>query len=810
MVSLDIETIGPELRRIKIGQLSPDLLEGVLELAQEHGYEITLTSLSDLHFLFRIYQAEKVKEKKSLKKLRKAEDLILRLAGMYSLHHDAERRREERQKEDAERPRIRQFDIDEGMRIGKRMRELFESVGIADEKDMQQAVGLLGESKIEERVAIAKKTMLGDMLIRKVFSEHPETIMITRDENFLDELNAMEAKKGIIDAWSGAKNQAPPMWADYNESPSVLLVQFEVILNGLGIGAEAKTSSEDPERTSPGVPSALGGVKAGSVKESHTDLAGLEALPEPEAKKAMDAFRRSGGGMRGKLAALSELGIDVTKLSRVRESISEDTNSGAREQERFDSCIDFFFNLVVAKDLEGTINSCLGTRGCRIGKVGYLAGASGAFELSIEDGRGGAQRRVYLSMQDMEPAKIGRDLVEASGMVTHGIWTDGPSGAPLSANGRRYALSEDARDVGGRGMIMIRMPGSLRSEKVETKGAAMFREDIALRPEPGNDLHTDFYASMAEPAGRKEILRSLAAYFEMSRRMLLPDRRPPNTFLLRVRGADGNRRFTFQPTDMDGIGNFIEGKGGKADFSEFNNDFHKAAADFAVNLNEGMTRAARAGMIRRDAVPSAARIFSEFVRETGSPLPPDDKATVAERNRILRKNGGRLIGIGFDASQHVGSTIPSQGGRSVIENEDGRVLLDARRSVRTAKEAGTAKAQKGYRAGLEKGGLAHLSRLPAKAAEIAMLMLDAKDMPMRTAAEKEARAERLKRLRLRTGGEIAAVIAEDGRVFKAGGKDRTRIAELKARRIIFGKDSPYPPAGSDEPDAGRELTRIDR
>ena len=55
------------------------------------------------------------------------------------------------------------------MRVSKKMRELFESVGISDERDMQQAIGFLGERKIEERITMARKTTLGEDLLKKVF-----------------------------------------------------------------------------------------------------------------------------------------------------------------------------------------------------------------------------------------------------------------------------------------------------------------------------------------------------------------------------------------------------------------------------------------------------------------------------------------------------------------------------------------------------------------------------------------------------------------------------------------------------------------
>ncbi len=791
MAELDIENIGPQLKRIKISQLQPDLLEGVLELAEEHGYEITITSLSDVHFLFRIYQSEKIKQKKDLKRLKKAEDLILRLAGVYSLHHDEERRKEkERQDTDEKRPKARPLALEEDMRVSRKMKELFESVGITDERDMQQGIGFLGEAKIEERISIAKKTTLGPELLKKVFGEHPEELWKIKDDAFLDQMNAMEAKKGIIDAWSGANNQAPPLWADYNQSPSVLLVDFEVILAGLGIGKLAEEEEGkppgviEPERTVPARPSA--GVEAprpAKETDEEADMRRLSILHDPRSEMAVRAYKREGGGLRGKLAALSELGIDVTRLSSVRESISTDSKSGSatRDQERFDSGIDVFFDLVVGKGLEELVNAKLGTAGLKIGKVGYLIGANGAFELRMADAEGRERKRVYLSLQDMEPARIGKDAAEAGGLVTYSIWTRDQEGFSLSAGGMKYALSEDARDVGERGKIALRMPGSFEMEDAVAKGAAMFREDLALRPDPQDGLHSDFYREMARPEGRKEILAALAAYFEISRRTLLPDRRPANTFVLRVEREDGTRRFTFQPTDMDGIGNFIGGKAGKADFRDYDRDFHKAAADFAVQLHEGMLRAAARGMISGSHIPSPGALLRELSSEARMPAPPDAQRIVDARRSVFRFNDGGRIGVGFDAAEHVGSTIPSQGGSKRIEDRDGRVTLDAEACIRTAAEAASQEAWNSYSSGMEKAGVRHMTKLGGIIADVVKEMRDAMEMPDELASEKAARAERMERLSHRTGGEIALRIASEP---GAGGV--REAVEAKAREMLFG------------------------
>ncbi len=784
MAELDIESIGPKLKGIKLSQLQPELIDAVLELAGEHGYEVTITSSSNLEFLFKIYQAEKAKEKGKRRSLEKAENIILTIAGVFSLHHDTVIAEQKGKRE--ERKRRAHYDaMGEDMRLSRRMRELFESIGIDNEKEMQRSVALLGEEKIEERVGLARASRLGDALVRGVFGENPELIRIVRDEEFGAALSAMEGKKDFIDAWKEA-NRKLPLWADYSVSPSVLLADYKVLHDGLGEAAVPPGGNASRgEKTVPGRPSAIeasGGAAMAQAPEKEPDLDGLDSLTHPAAARAREAYERHGGGVEGKLAALAELGIDISELSTERESISEETDpeSRSKEQARFDSGISLFFGIVVGGGLQNLLGRSPGAEGARISNVKYLPGAAGAFELELS---GGGMKKAYLSLQDMEPAQIGREAVEAEGMAAYRIWTRGEDGRRLAAGGMPYAISEDARELGRRGRMTLRMP-DLGSESVETMGAAMFKEDLVLRPDPGNDLHSEFYRTLSEPGGRTRVLRALLAYFEMSRRALLADRRPPNTCVLRVAGAGGTT-FTFQPTDLDGVGNFIDGGPAGADFSDFNRDFHKAAADFALQMQEGMMRAAARGIIRREDVPPAGMIFREISDAAREPFPPDEPERVAARRGIFMRHDGNPIGIGFDASSDVGHTIPSHGGRSRIAGPDGRVLLQAERAARTAAEAATDAAQAEFLSGFAAGGLAQMSRAPAKAAEICMAMSEAEG------AEKD---ERLGRLRRRAGGEIAAGIYSSPEFTDSRGDLKLQVAERMAREIIFGKGFALPAA----------------
>ncbi|MEW6722821.1 MAG: hypothetical protein AB1324_06165 [Candidatus Micrarchaeota archaeon] len=817
MALLDIEEVGPQLKRIKLAQLDPQLMDEVITLAGEHGYEVTITASSSAHFLFRLYQAEKKREKKSLKRLKRAEKLIMKLAGLYHLRHEAEGKAQKKARDDEKKEKRAGFAMMEAeLRVGARMRGLFESVGIVDEKEMQEALMVLGEAKAEERVLAARNAPVGLALMKKVLAESPEVIRIPDEREFSGELEAMPLRRGIIDLWKGERRGELPVWADYEFSPNVLLADFGTIVAGLwkvdaersadvgvkltefassgrGIGELKGLFSElgllsgrkRGDETAPAGPNSI--EKRRAPEGAGDPATGLERMHHPKSAVAADAFRQAGGGVEGMLAALQELGIDVTRLSMELRSTSAepDTATRSREQERFSSAIRMVFDLIVESDLEGRLGGLLGADGLRISRVGYLLGASGAFELRLEGVEDA--RTVYLSLQDMEPARLGRKVIGAGGMISHEIWTGDWLGDFRTPDGRAFAMSEDARDVGRRGEVSVRMPDTLSFRTVTTAGAAMFREDLALRPDPENDLHADFFRALSDQGERKEVLRALLAYFELSRRSLLPDRRTPNTFVLRVRDG-GRRRFTFQPTDMDGVGNFIDAKDGKPDFSDFNQDFYKAAADFAVQMHEGMLRAAERGIIGRASVPSAGRIFSEMARAAREPFAPDDEETVRARDDVFAEHDGSRIGIGFDASQYVGHTIPSQGGRSVITGPDGRVELDEERIRRTAESARSPGAQRDFMRGFAREGAKEMAQRPERVREIAIAIAEARKLPEGNPGEIGAKEEALRRLRSRACGEIAWKVSLDDSFLGAAEAERPEAAERIAAALLLGTD----------------------
>jgi hypothetical protein len=89
-------------------------------------------------------------------------------------------------------------------------------------------------------------------------------------------------------------------------------------------------------------------------------------------------------------------------------------------------------------------------------------------------------------------------------------------------------------------------------------------------------------------------------------------------------------------------------------------------------------------------------------------------------------------------------------------------------------------------------------------------MIEALEMPQRSESEKKARDERLKRLRSRTGGELAFRVLQERELAGVKGERRLRIAERKARGLIFGSELPDPAGDDVETERKTENTELTR
>jgi hypothetical protein len=234
---------GVKLKGLKLKELEPDLQREVVELVHELEPEATINAESDLHFLVMLYKAEAAREKASAERLEKATDLIMRLS---SLHHEIVRREGQRRKEETGK-RVRLTLIEGGAAVSKRTRELLASIGVEDENVVIHAEERFGEKGVESRVEAVGSSLLPPALVKNVFREHPELILIPAESEFHSELEAMEYKKEMLDNWRESHGMPLPIWADYEKTPGILTDSYHDINRQLGIVAPEERREQPAE-----------------------------------------------------------------------------------------------------------------------------------------------------------------------------------------------------------------------------------------------------------------------------------------------------------------------------------------------------------------------------------------------------------------------------------------------------------------------------------------------------------------------------------------------------------------------------------
>ncbi|MDD5172338.1 MAG: hypothetical protein PHF60_04870 [Candidatus ainarchaeum sp.] len=240
---MELDLREPLLKKIKIGELDPELRHEVLELATEMGHETTITSSSRADVLLRLYRAEKAKEKKSQKRLKKAEKLILAVSSLQFNRSQAVAREEEKKG----KARIPGAAIEAMFPVNTAMKRLFESIGITDEKAIISVVEALGEEKTKERIELVQSMRLEEDLLKKVMPLRWTVLQEANDGAFLQSLERVEIKKDIIDAWAKANNRLPVEEANYNKNPGVLWEDFQTISRMLDIKPPEEPWIKPPE-----------------------------------------------------------------------------------------------------------------------------------------------------------------------------------------------------------------------------------------------------------------------------------------------------------------------------------------------------------------------------------------------------------------------------------------------------------------------------------------------------------------------------------------------------------------------------------
>ncbi len=208
-----IDDCGPALKRIRFGMIEPDLRERVLEVALSLGHEGTVSAETDLQFLLRLYMAESAKEKGRKRALKKASDLIMRLSSLHYEAHEREMERKRRERKDRPFPAAAPAE----MPISKKAMDLFASIGITDQRAMAHVLDFLGEKKLEGRVELVLSSALPSSAAKGVFGAKPELLLKVDDREFAMELEAMEAKREIIDHRYADVGMGEPIYLRYPE-----------------------------------------------------------------------------------------------------------------------------------------------------------------------------------------------------------------------------------------------------------------------------------------------------------------------------------------------------------------------------------------------------------------------------------------------------------------------------------------------------------------------------------------------------------------------------------------------------------------
>jgi predicted RNA binding protein YcfA (HicA-like mRNA interferase family) len=242
---MELDLQEPLLKRIKIGELAPELRHEVLQLAIEMGHEATITASSRADVLLKLYRTEKAKEKKSQKRLKKAEELILAVSSLqFDRSQQAVAREEEKKKGKA---RIPGGAIDAMFPVNTAMKRLFESIGITDEKAMISVLEALGDEKTKERIELVKMMQLEEGLVKRIMPLKWAVLQEPNDGAFLQTLERVEVKKEMIDAWAKANSRVPPEEANYNKNPGVLWEDFHTISRMLDIKPREEPWIKPPE-----------------------------------------------------------------------------------------------------------------------------------------------------------------------------------------------------------------------------------------------------------------------------------------------------------------------------------------------------------------------------------------------------------------------------------------------------------------------------------------------------------------------------------------------------------------------------------
>ncbi len=245
---MNLKHLRPNLEGLKVSKLTSSLLDELLDLSEDVGYDKTIYYSGDLGFILDIY--ELTKKSKDQRLLKKAENMILSLS---SLTHDkGGKKRRKRSKETAKSFKSISFDSESdmlGIPLNQKIVDVFHSIGIENKAMMRIAVGLLGENKIKDYSEYLLSSELGENLVKAYMKVNPEAILQPSEDLFLLDITTLEKKKQIFDFYK--ENLDLPDKLEYEKNPQILQLDLKEIIEALNIEQESEGESTLHEGKTP-------------------------------------------------------------------------------------------------------------------------------------------------------------------------------------------------------------------------------------------------------------------------------------------------------------------------------------------------------------------------------------------------------------------------------------------------------------------------------------------------------------------------------------------------------------------------------
>ncbi|MFP3949960.1 MAG: hypothetical protein ACLFUZ_02590 [Candidatus Micrarchaeia archaeon] len=352
------------------------------------------------------------------------------------------------------------------------------------------------------------------------------------------------------------------------------------------------------------------------------------------------------------------------------------------------------FGLVVRGKLEEKLNSLPKYKGHKIKKIETIVGLRGAFAITLAKGKG--RKKVFVKLEDLKPAELGKELAETTGLFSSDIYYgfEHPTGLKVGKEKvmQKFGIIEDIHEYAGK-TVRMRVPTGktdsagreiTSTEPVRVMGVSMVLHELLVKPDTKNPVHELFYRMMSSKEGRRKIFKAWNRYHEMSRRVLLGDRHMRNTALMVVkrRGSD-QLTLTFQPIDMDMVADFGS-KGGKPNFGSMARDFKEGTA-WLLDTMSKVSGTKQMGELTESGHrlgPEQGVSFEQLRKEyydVGYPTFAED-TPIHKVSRIFKKWKGKPFGPGFEVMspkepRNIGD-LSKYGGTTMIRVDDaGRFIL---------------------------------------------------------------------------------------------------------------------------------------